>query len=88
MLRFGQDEPTAAIKQVLADVEYEVHVEVAPFELRQYRDAVSGQHITDSAVAELDVGAASGSLVIAYKDGEGGDISFVRDSEGPTSGST
>jgi hypothetical protein len=76
-LRLPRGNQTVAIEHVVAEVEYEVSITLAPFDLKRYADAVSGETITDAAIANLEIGAVAGKLVIAYNENRGGSVSFL-----------
>jgi hypothetical protein len=62
-------------------IQLRVHVRVtfAPFELRTYQDAAAQRQLYTTAVANVAVGAATGSLVVVHKEGEGAKVSWVPD---------
>lgn len=75
-----RDDTTGAvypIRQIVAEIEYEIIDTVAPFKLMKYIDSATGELITDAAVAEIDFGAVSGRVVIVYKEQEGGRVVFM-----------
>lgn len=80
-LRLGHKGRTVPIERATAEVEYEVSITLAPFDLRQYTDTASGELIADTAIAQIDVGEISGRFVIVSKAGQGGTISFLPSEE-------
>jgi hypothetical protein len=65
------------VRQVVAEIEYEIIDTVTPFTLVRYADSTTGAPITDVAIAEVDFGAVSGQVVIVYKEHEGGHVVFM-----------
>jgi hypothetical protein len=51
--------------------------ELIPFRLSQYRDNDADLHITDVATADLRIGDRTGSVMVIYKEDEGGQVLFV-----------
>ena len=62
-------------------VTYEVTEEIIPFNLVTYENSLASDVITDAAVAQIDLGALKGKLMIVYKESEGGQIVFAPNKE-------
>jgi hypothetical protein len=54
-----------------------VRVRLAPFETRIYRDAAAKRDLYSTAVANIDLGSAEGSIVVLHKEGEGASVAWV-----------
>jgi len=65
------------VVQALAVVQYEIVEDFIPFKLHSYATSPEGEHITDAAVAEIDLGGIKGKMMIVYKQAEGGHVVFV-----------
>ena len=76
-LKVGEKEPAVPINVLVATVEIETRVDFAPFVLKTYSDAVSGECITDAATVQVNTGNVSGQIVISYRKDQGGVVSFL-----------
>jgi len=72
---------THTVVRVLAVVTYEVTEEIIPFNLVTYENSLASDVITDAAVAQIDLGALKGKLMIVYKESEGGQVVFAPSKE-------
>ncbi len=66
------------LKKLVADVEYEVKHQLAPFELVKYSDKDRRMNIADAAIATINVSGIMGKLMIIQGDKEG-KIIFVNE---------
>lgn len=76
-LKLGEKGPVVPINVLVASIEIETRVDFAPFVLKTYSDAVSGECITDAATVQVDAGNVSGQIVISYRKDQGGAVSFI-----------
>ena len=81
LLRDDTTGNTHIVVRVLAVVNYEVTEEIIPFNLFTYENSLAGDVITDAAVAQIDLGALKGKLMIVHKESEGGQVVFVPNKE-------
>lgn len=77
LLRNDTTGNTHKVIKALAVVNYEVTEEIIPFNLVAYENSLAGDVITDAAVAQIDLGALNGKLMIVYNENVGGQVVFV-----------
>jgi hypothetical protein len=67
------------LKELIAEIEYEVKKEYAPFDFLTYSDSVNNQGITDAALVPIDMGDLKGKLMFVGKADKGLVLTFIPD---------
>ena len=70
------------MRKLVADAEFEITTEFAPFDLVRYADNTTGELITDAAIASVGFEHLSGKLMIVYNSDKGGSVVFVPEKHG------
>jgi len=71
-----------AVRKIVADAEFEITTEFAPFNLVRYADNTTGDLITDAAIASIGLDHLSGNLMIVYNPEKGGSVVFTPEKPG------
>jgi hypothetical protein len=74
-----------AVRKLVADAEFDITTEFAPFDLVRYADKTTGELITDAAIASVGFAPLSGKLMIVYNSEKGGSVVFVPEKHGSSS---
>ncbi len=61
----------------VVEIIYAIDIKFTPFKLARYEDKRTGEHISDVAIAPLKWGNKSVSLMMVYKEDEGGSLILV-----------
>lgn len=77
VLRNSESGETTSVRFAGVRVTYSITHELIPFRLSQYRDNDADLNITDVATADLQIGDKTGSIMVIYKEDEGGKVVFV-----------
>jgi hypothetical protein len=70
------------LKELIADIEYEVTKSFVPFDLFRYSDKNSGREMSNAALAKIQVGEVKGQLAFIRKEDQSVSLSFVPDESG------
>jgi hypothetical protein len=71
------------LKELRAEIEYNVHRGYAPFDFLSYLDKVNGNTITDAAIAQIELADVKGKLMFIGKAESGINLTFIPDEKQP-----